>query len=85
MNNPWAFVLVVCLLTSGPLLAQDQETTCTAASAERKLSGAAKNSFLTKCERDARARCEVGATERKLHGAARSSHVNKCVREAVGG
>jgi len=83
MNKAMVSVLAVLWMAAGPLLAQD--STCTAAASERKLSGAAKTSFLTKCEKDARARCEESATERKLHGAARNSHVNKCVRDAVGG
>jgi len=82
MNKSIVVALCALLLTGGTALAQ--EATCVAAAAERKLSGAARTSFLTKCEKDARARCELGASERKLYGAARTSHVNKCVREAVG-
>ncbi len=58
---------------------------CTAAAAEKKLAGAAKTSFLGKCERDAAAACEATATEKKLHGAARASFTRKCVKDAVGG
>lgn len=61
-----------------------QGATCTAAAAEKKLSGAAKTSFLTKCERDATSVCEATATERKLYGAARTSFTRKCVRDAAG-
>lgn len=80
-----AMLSLFCALLLAAGTAQAQDSTCAAAAAERKLSGAAKTSFLTKCEKDARARCEEGATERKLHGAARNSHLNKCVRDAVGG
>lgn len=76
-------LVAILWLVGAPALAQD--TSCAAAASERKLAGAAKTSFLTKCEKDARARCDVAATEKKLHGAARNSHVNKCVRDAVGG
>lgn len=61
-----------------------QATSCTAAAAEKKLAGAAKNSFLKKCEKDATAQCEAAAAERKLAGAAKTSHVKKCVKDAVG-
>lgn len=58
--------------------------TCHAKSAEKKLAGAAKNSFLTKCEKDAVAACTMAAGEKKLSGAAKTSFTNKCVRDAVG-
>ncbi len=64
--------------------AQAQGTTCHAATAEKKLAGAAKASFLKKCEKDAKAACEANAAERKLHGAAKASFNAKCFREAVG-
>ncbi|MFM8344606.1 MAG: hypothetical protein ACKOB5_08890, partial [Betaproteobacteria bacterium] len=57
---------------------------CTQQATDRKLAGAAKSSFLTKCEREATERCEAAATEKKLAGAARTGNVNKCVKEAVG-
>jgi len=61
-----------------------QGPSCTAAAAEKRLAGAAKTSFLAKCERDAATACEATATERKLHGAARTSFTRKCVKDAVG-
>ncbi len=61
------------------------EPTCSAAASDKKLAGAAKNSFMKKCEADAQAKCEAGAAEKKLAGAAKTSHVKKCVSEAVGG
>jgi hypothetical protein len=51
---------------------------------EKKLAGAAKNSFMKKCEADAQAKCEAAAAEKKLAGAAKNSNVKKCVGEAVG-
>ena len=51
---------------------------------ERKLAGAAKTSFMTKCEKDAAAACDAQAAERKLAGAARNSFTKKCVTDAVG-
>lgn len=58
--------------------------TCQAKAMEKKLAGAAKNSFLTKCEKDAAASCNTAAGEKKLAGAAKNSFTNKCVRDAVG-
>lgn len=72
--------LLVCL--TAPALAEGP--TCTASATEKKLAGAAKKSFLDKCERDATARCESAAAEKKLKGAAKTSFTGKCVKDAVG-
>ena len=52
---------------------------------DKKLSGAARNSFVQKCEKDAKAgakaTCETTATDKKLSGAARNSFVQKCERD----
>jgi hypothetical protein len=52
---------------------------------EKKLAGAARTSFLQKCERDqaASATCEASANEKKLAGAARTSFTKKCVADAA--
>jgi len=60
------------------------EPSCTAVAAEKKLAGAAKTSFMKKCEADAQAKCDAAAAEKKLAGAAKSSNVKKCMSEAVG-
>ena len=61
---------------------------CEAQATEKKLAGAAKNSFVTKCEKDATAAatktCDAQAAERKLSGAAKSSFTKKCVTDATG-
>ena len=57
---------------------------CTATATEKKLSGAAKNSFMKKCETEAKATCEASAKEKKLAGAANTSYMKKCVADAVG-
>lgn len=70
--------------------AQAPAGSCEAQAAEKKLAGAARTSFVKKCERDAaaaspdsaRASCEKTATDKKLAGAARNSFVNKCVKDA---
>ena len=57
---------------------------CAVQSTEKKLAGAAKSSFMKKCESDATAVCEATAQEKKLAGAAKTSFVKKCAADAVG-
>ncbi|GMV01690.1 MAG: hypothetical protein KJZ98_01905 [Burkholderiaceae bacterium] len=75
------FIAAVCLslfataaFAAGP--------TCTDRADEKKLHGAARASFLKKCEKDNAAACEASAAGKKLHGAAKTSFVRKCIREA---
>jgi hypothetical protein len=58
--------------------------TCKSDSADKKLAGAAANSFMKKCETDAKAKCEADSKEKKLAGAAKASHMKKCVADSVG-
>lgn len=74
--------LIASTFSLGALAAEP--STCSANAAEKKLAGAAKNSFMKKCEADAQARCEQSAADKKLAGAAKTGHVKKCVAEAVG-
>jgi hypothetical protein len=48
------------------------------------LSGAAKNSFVKKCQKDAKTACESQAAERKLAGAVKNSFLKKCQKDAGG-
>lgn len=61
---------------------------CASMAAEKKLAGAAKTSFMKKCEADAmppaQAACEATAKEKKLAGAAKNSFVKKCMADAQG-
>ncbi|PXW99257.1 hypothetical protein C7444_10186 [Sphaerotilus hippei] len=67
------------------------DATCAEKAAEKKLAGAAKNSFVKKCEKDsgaaavppAQAACDMKAAEKKLAGAAKNSFVKKCVADAA--
>jgi len=61
-----------------------QSASCNAQATERKLAGAAKTSFVTKCEKDAGAACDKQAADKKLAGAAKTSFTTKCVKDAVG-
>ncbi len=80
MIKQLALVAALALSTS----AFAQGASCTATATEKNLTGAAKNSFMKKCEADAQAKCEIAATEKKLAGAAKSGNVKKCTKEAVG-
>jgi hypothetical protein len=56
---------------------------CEAKATEKKLAGAAKTSFMKKCEKDAGgSACESAAAEKKLAGAAKNSFVKKCMADA---
>ena len=63
------------------------DPTCDAQAAEKKLSGAAKTSFVKKCTKDATDAatkvCSTQAADKKLAGAAKTSFVNKCVKDAT--
>jgi hypothetical protein len=77
-------VIVTALLTFAAA-AQAAGPTCTVTAGEKKLAGAAKSSFMKKCETDATTSCEAKAVDKKLAGAAKNSFVKKCVGDAVGG
>jgi hypothetical protein len=72
---------LVSLFAVGPVAAA---TSCKEQAAEKKLAGAALNSFMTKCQRDAQASCSASAASRNLAGAAKSSYTKKCVDDTVG-
>ena len=76
-------LVLLALLMCGSALAADG--TCTANAMEKKLAGAAKTSFMKKCEADAKAACDAQAAEKKLAGAAQTSFTKKCIKDAVGG
>jgi hypothetical protein len=57
---------------------------CKIEASNKKLAGAALNSFMTKCQKDAQAMCDKSAADKKLAGAAKDSHIKKCLNDAVG-
>jgi hypothetical protein len=61
-----------------------QAPSCKAQASEKRLAGAALNSFMKKCETDAQKACDTSAADRKLAGAAKASFTKKCVTDAVG-
>jgi hypothetical protein len=57
---------------------------CADQATAKKLAGAAKTSFMTKCAKDAQASCDTQAADKKLAGAAKTSFTKKCVTDATG-
>jgi hypothetical protein len=63
---------------------------CEKMAGEKKLAGAAKTSFVKKCEADAAGdataaaspACEKSAADKNLAGAAKTSHIKKCMADA---
>ena len=58
---------------------------CAKMADEKKLAGAARTSFIPKCEKDASPAaspaCEKSAADKKLAGAAKASHLKKCMAD----
>jgi hypothetical protein len=73
---------LVCGMAAGS--AYGQSPSCKAQAADKKLAGAALNSFMKKCQSDAQKSCDTSAAEKKLSGAAKTSFTKKCVSDAVG-
>jgi hypothetical protein len=71
----------ITLLTSHLAFAADS---CEDQAAAKKLAGAAKTSFMKKCQTDAaKATCDTQAADKKLAGAAKKSFVTKCEKDAA--
>ena len=66
-------------LSAAPTLALADDV-CMTQAMDKKLAGAAKTSFMNKCERDA---CVGQAKDKNLHGAAETSFVKKCVKDSM--
>ncbi len=76
-----ALAASIALFPIGTAMAQSCESK--AVSAEGKpLHGAAKNSFVKKCKKDACESKAVSAEGKPLHGAAKNSFMAKCKRDA---
>ncbi len=81
-------LVTACALFAGQAYAADAG--CEKKAEEKKLAGAAKTSFVKKCEKDAAAApmaaaaspvCEKSAADKKLAGAAKTSHIKKCMAD----
>lgn len=80
-------LVTACALFAGNTFAANAD--CEAKATEKKLAGAAKTSFVKKCEKDAGAgaaaavspACAKSAADKKLAGAAKNSHIKKCMAD----
>ena len=79
MTKTLALVALALGLAGAPALAYADDA-CATQATDKKLAGAAKTSFMTKCEKTA---CESQAKDKKLHGAAMTSFVTKCTKDAT--
>lgn len=79
MIRMFALATLALCLAGAPTLAFAEDA-CMTQSMDKKLAGAAKTSFLKKCERTA---CEGQAADKKLYGAAKTSFVKKCAADAL--
>ena len=79
MTKTFALVALTFCVAGAPALAYADDA-CMTTAMGKKLAGAAKTSFLTKCERTS---CESQAGDKKLHGAAKTSFVKKCTKDAM--
>jgi hypothetical protein len=75
--------VVAVALIGAPALAF-ADASCMAQATDKKLAGAAKTSFLKKCDTDAQMACDSQAADKKLAGAAKMSFTKKCVTDATG-
>ncbi|UDL95192.1 hypothetical protein LGH83_02850 [Lichenihabitans sp. PAMC28606] len=73
-------LVMLCGLASAALA----DGSCKSVAADKKLAGAAMNSFMKKCQNDARTTCDTTAASKKLAGAAKTSFTKKCVNDATG-
>lgn len=86
-RDPIMKMLMTAVVVAMGLLAGQAyaASACEKSADDKKLSGAARTSYVKKCETDAggSAACEKSADDKKLSGAARTSHIKKC--QADGG
>jgi hypothetical protein len=78
MTKTLALVALALCLAGAPALAYADDA-CMTTATDKKLKGAAKTSFMTKCERTT---CEGTAANKKLKGAAKASFMTKCIKDA---
>jgi hypothetical protein len=79
MTKTLALAALALCIAGAPTLAFAEDA-CMTQATDKKLAGAAKTSFMTKCEKTA---CTAQAADKKLHGAAEASFVKKCVKDAM--
>ena len=79
MTKTLVLVTLALGIAGAPALAYADDA-CMTQATDKKLAGAAKTSFMKKCERTS---CESQAGDKKLHGAAETSFVKKCTKDAM--
>ena len=77
-------VFIAAVASVATLTSASADESCKAQAGDKKLAGAALNSFMKKCETDAIAGCDTQAADKKLSGAAKDSFTKKCVKDAAG-
>jgi hypothetical protein len=75
---------IAIVLASFCLTTVAMADSCKDQAAAKKLAGAAMNSFMTKCTKDAQSGCDMQAADKKLAGAAKTSFTKTCVNDATG-
>jgi hypothetical protein len=84
-------LIAICSLFTAQLALAADANSCEAKATEKNLKGAAKTSFMKKCEKDSAAPaaakpandCAAKAEEKKLKGAAKNSFMKKCEKDAA--
>ena len=79
MTKKLAFAALILCIAGAPTMAFAEDA-CMTQAMDKKLAGAAKTSFMKKCEKDT---CKSQADDKKLHGAAANSFIKKCVKDAM--
>jgi len=83
MTKTFALAALALCLAGAPTFAFADDS-CSAQATAKKLGGAAKTSFLTKCAATAQDTCDKAAADKKLAGAAKTAFTKKCVNDATG-
>jgi hypothetical protein len=78
MTKTIALALALCF-AAAPTFAFAEDA-CMTSAMDKKLAGAAKTSFMKKCEKDA---CMAQSKDKNLHGAAETSFVTKCIKDSM--
>lgn len=83
--NLHSLIAAVLVAAATSSIAATPSLECTRLADEKRLTGAAKASYLRKCEADADGgvlgACQRAAETKKLAGAARNGHIKRCLAE----
>jgi hypothetical protein len=76
--------MIFTILTLAVFAGYAAASTCVEQANEKKLRSHAQESFMQKCEAEAKKACESLAKTKELSGSAKRNFVMKCVADAVG-